>query len=217
VASGLTRLPGRDSERAQCRDLTLFGSPLPGPPAGLRAPGPFVCPPPSSRKSRGRTRAAAPAIVLEPAVGRAPARGREDPPSSPDGGGSPAKRAGEGRDRSPSRSRSPPREPTRSPPATNQRVAELERMLAAQDERIQQLFAQQLAEPHEDVPLAYVVLDEVWYLLGKHPTEERCSWLSIPALKRREIGEIVRAQSGKNCQASRTPRSRSSTSRRRRS
>jgi hypothetical protein len=61
VASGLTRLPGRDSERAQCRDLTLFGSPLPGPahfgadgsvgsrppfdgssPAGFRAPGPFV-------------------------------------------------------------------------------------------------------------------------------------------------------------------------------
>ncbi len=43
---------------------------------------------------------------------------------------------------------------------------------------------------------AYVVLDEVWHLLGKHPTEERCSWLSIPALKRREIGEIVRTQSG---------------------
>jgi hypothetical protein len=36
LASGLTRLPGRDSERAQCRDLTLFGSPLPGPPSALR-------------------------------------------------------------------------------------------------------------------------------------------------------------------------------------
>jgi hypothetical protein len=40
------------------------------------------------------------------------------------------------------------------------------------------------------------VLNEVWHLLGKHPTEDRCSWLSIPALKRREIGEIVRTQSG---------------------
>ena len=69
-------------------------------------------------------------------------------------------------------------------------------MLAAQEERIRQLFAQQLAEPHEDVSSAYVVLDEVWHLLGKHPTEDKCSWLSIPALKRREIGEIVRAQSG---------------------
>jgi hypothetical protein len=36
VASGLKRLPGKDSERAQCRDLTLFGSPLPGPPSALR-------------------------------------------------------------------------------------------------------------------------------------------------------------------------------------
>jgi hypothetical protein len=32
-------------------------------------------------------------------------------------------------------------------------------MLAEQDERIRQLFAQQLAEPHEDVSSAYVVLD----------------------------------------------------------
>jgi hypothetical protein len=75
-------------------------------------------------------------------------------------------------------------------------VAELERLLAAQDERIQQLFAQQLAEPHEDVYSAYVVLDEVWHLLGKHATEDKCSWLNIPALKRREISEIVRTQSG---------------------
>jgi hypothetical protein len=36
VASGLTWLPGKDSERAQCRDLTLFSSPLPGPPSALR-------------------------------------------------------------------------------------------------------------------------------------------------------------------------------------
>jgi hypothetical protein len=75
-------------------------------------------------------------------------------------------------------------------------VAELERMLAAQEERIRQLFAQQLAEPHEDMSSTYVVLNEVCHLLGKHPTEDRCSWLSIPDLKRREIGEIVRTQSG---------------------
>jgi hypothetical protein len=36
VASGLTRAPGKDTERAQCRDLTLFGSPLPGPQSALR-------------------------------------------------------------------------------------------------------------------------------------------------------------------------------------
>ena len=69
-------------------------------------------------------------------------------------------------------------------------------MLADQDERIRQLFAQQLADPHEDVSSAYVVLDEVWHRLGKHPSEDRCSWLNIPALKRREISEIVRTQSG---------------------
>ncbi len=43
---------------------------------------------------------------------------------------------------------------------------------------------------------AYVVLDEVWHLLGRHATEDKCSWLNIPALKRREISEIVRTQSG---------------------
>jgi hypothetical protein len=68
-------------------------------------------------------------------------------------------------------------------------------MLASQGERIRQLFAQQLAEPHEDVSSAYVVLDEFWHLLGKHATEDKCSWLSIPALKRREISEIVWTQS----------------------
>ncbi len=69
-------------------------------------------------------------------------------------------------------------------------------MLSDQDERIRQLFAQQLAEPHEDVSSAYVVLDEVWHRLGKHPSEDKCSWLNIPALKRREISEIARTQSG---------------------
>jgi hypothetical protein len=50
-------------------------------------------------------------------------------------------------------------------------VVELEGLIASQDERIRQPFAQQLAEPHEDVSSAYVVLDEVWQLLGKHATE----------------------------------------------
>ncbi len=123
---------------------------------------------------------------------RDPAREPEDPSPTHDGGGSPARRSNGGRKRSPSRSRSPSLEPASSPPATNQRVAELERLLASQDERIRQLFALQLAEPHEDVSSAYVVLDEVWHLLGKHASEDRCSWISIPALKRREISEIVR-------------------------
>jgi hypothetical protein len=35
VASGLTRIQGRDNKRAQCRDLTLFGSPLPTTSAAL--------------------------------------------------------------------------------------------------------------------------------------------------------------------------------------
>ncbi len=69
-------------------------------------------------------------------------------------------------------------------------------MLADQGERIKKLFAQQLVEPHEDVSSTYVVLDEVWQRLVKHPTENKCSWLNIPALKRREISEIVLTQSG---------------------
>ena len=222
VASGLTRLPGRDSERAQCRDLTLFGSPLPGPPSALRpltaeqvealgvvppstgrsrrssgTPARSMSAPPSARKGRGRqtARAAQPAVALALTVPPAPAQDLENPSPSHDGGGSPARKGGHERTQSRSRSRSSSREPP-SPPATNQRVAELERLLAAQEERIQQLFAQQLAEPHEDVYSAYVVLDEVWHLLGKHATEDKCSWLNIPALKRREISEIVRTQSG---------------------
>ncbi len=69
-------------------------------------------------------------------------------------------------------------------------------MLADQDKRIQQRFAPQLAEPHEDMSFAYVVVDDVWRRLGKHPAEDRCSWLNILALKRREISEIIRTQSG---------------------
>ena len=223
LASGLTRLPGRDSARAQCRDLTLFGSPLPGPNATLHPltlaqvealgvvppstgrsrrssvpPTRAASAPPPSRKKQGKStvRAATPAIVLAAADPEGAAPAPEDPPSSHDGGGSPARRFDGGRKNSSSRSRSPSQESAPSPPATNQRVAELERLIASQDERIRQLFAQQLAEPHEDVSSAYVVLDEVWHLLGKHATENKCSWLSIPALKRREISEIVRTQSG---------------------
>ncbi len=54
-----------------------------------------------------------------------------------------------------------------------ERVAALERKLAQQDERIRQLFAQQLAEPHEDVSSSYIVLDEVWHKVGKDAAAER--------------------------------------------
>ncbi len=218
LASGLTRLPGKDSARAQCRELTLFGSPLPGPNATLSPltleqvealgggrsrrssvpPARSSSAPPSARKVRGGPgpRVITAAIPPQPAGSPTPALEPEDPSPAHDGGGSPARRSHGGRKRSPSRSRSPSRESAPPPPATNQRVAELERLLASQDERIRQLFAQQLAEPHEDVSSAYVVVDEVWHLLGKHASEDKCSWLSIPALKRREISEIVRTQSG---------------------
>jgi hypothetical protein len=75
-------------------------------------------------------------------------------------------------------------------------VAALERKLAQQDERIRQLFAQQLAEPHEDVSSSYLILDEVWHQVGKDAAAERCSWLNINALKKREAGEIIRMHSG---------------------
>jgi hypothetical protein len=80
--------------------------------------------------------------------------------------------------------------------AEDKRVAILERKLAQQDERIRQLFAQQLAEPNEDVSSAYVVIDEVWHKLGKDAAADRCSWLNINALKKREAGEIIRMHSG---------------------
>jgi hypothetical protein len=72
----------------------------------------------------------------------------------------------------------------------------LERKIARQEERIRQLFAQQLAEPHEDVSSAYVVLDEVWQKVGKDAATDRCSWLNINALKKREVGEVIRMHSG---------------------
>ena len=72
----------------------------------------------------------------------------------------------------------------------------MERKLARQEERIRQLFAQQLAEPHEDVSSAYVVLDEVWQKVGKDAATDRCSRLNINALKKREVGEVIRMHSG---------------------
>jgi hypothetical protein len=228
MASGLKRAPGKDTEWAQCRDLTLFGSPLPGhrptlrpltgaqvetfgivPPSAVRPRRAAAVPtrsssaPPSTRKGRGKQKGR----VTSPAVESAAAAPQPeitqdppDPPSSHDGLGlSTKRRGGGGRRGSPPPSRSP--SPARSSPdsvakAGNRRVAELERKLAQQDERIRQLFAQQLAEPHEDVSPAYVVLDEVWQKIGKDKTEDRCSWLNINALKKREIGEIMRLHSG---------------------
>ncbi len=79
--------------------------------------------------------------------------------------------------------------------AADKRVEDLERKLAQQDERTRQLFAQQLAEPNEDVSSAYVVLDEAWHKLSKSTTDNRCSWLNINALKKREVSEIIRVHS----------------------
>jgi hypothetical protein len=98
------------------------------------------------------------------------------------------------RGRSRSGSRSPGREFSagssrgQSPPPDKRAFVELERKLAWQEERIRQLFAIQLAEPHEDVSSAYVVLEEVWHKVGKDATTDRCSWLNINALKKREVG-----------------------------
>ena len=206
LAAGLTRLPGRDTSRAQSRDLTLFGSPLP---QALNAVSPLttaqivslgVVPP---RRSRGRSAPPAPA---EPARPKRRARSGSRVTPGPDAArsASPAE--------SVASARSSPRmdgeavldvpspgglgRSLGSPGATAKRVADLERLLLEQNERIQQLFAQQLAEPHEDVSSAYKVLDEVWHQLGKLPAEDKCSWLQVTALKKKEISEIVRTQSG---------------------
>jgi hypothetical protein len=113
-------------------------------PGGLPCPRPVRCRPPPPRAKEGLERRPVPPRPQSRSSprleGPQPRNSRTPHLASPDGGGSPARRAGGGRDRSPSHSRSPPSEPTRSPPATNQRVAELERMLAAQDERIRQFF-----------------------------------------------------------------------------
>jgi hypothetical protein len=80
--------------------------------------------------------------------------------------------------------------------AADKRVEDLEYKLAQQDERIRQLFAQQLAEPNEDVSSAYVVLDEAWHKLGKSTMDNRCSWFNINAIKKREVSKIIRVHSG---------------------
>ena len=79
---------------------------------------------------------------------------------------------------------------------TDRRVDDLLRRIAAQDERIRQLFDQQLAEPNEDVSSAYVVMDEVWHKLGKDAATDRCSWLNVNALNKREVSEVIRTHSG---------------------
>jgi hypothetical protein len=148
MASGLTRIQGRDNERAQCRDLTLFGSPLPTASAAVHtltleqveALG-VVPPSTTGASSRPRRASLPPRSQSIPAASRRPRqRSRAPPraiapdppdlpvvtnvpPSSPDGGGSPDRRLAA--KRSPSRSVPPPREASRSPPATVQRVAEL--------------------------------------------------------------------------------------------
>ena len=210
LSEGLTRLPGKDSSRAQCRDLTLFGSPLP---QAQSAVSPLTTAQivslgvvPSSgrpRRSRGNS---APPVPAEPAFPARRSRSvtRVAPSSDTERPTSPVESVASSRSSSRG-ANGPVRDPPSpaasgrslgSPGATAKRVAELERLLVEQNERIQQLFAQQLAEPHEDVSSAYKVLDEVWHKLGKLPSEDKCSWLQVTALKKREISEIVRTQSG---------------------
>ena len=206
VSEGFARRPGRDTQRAQCQDLTLSGSPLPAAHSGVRlltaaqivsmgdpAPNkrPAACRNSSTwvetelppHRGRGPTRAVTPGV----AEGEEEAeRSRSAPPNT-------------GRQRegsvasSLSRESSPARSGTQE---ADRRVEELERRLAQQDERIRQLFDQQLAEPNEDVSSAYIVLDEVWHKVGRSVAEGRCSWLNINALKKREVSEIIRMHSG---------------------
>ncbi len=221
VSEGFTRLPGRDSLRAQCRDLTLSGSPLPeshadvvpltaeqveevgAPPSTAAAAGPRVRRGPAHSVQNSSSW-----VSADPVPGRGRSSHRQPTLRSPeDERGPPDEEEVERR----SRSAPPPSERERAPSpaasihtdrsqasslAEDKRVAALERKLAQQDERIRQLFAQQLAEPHEDVSSAYVVIDEVWHKLGKDAAADRCSWLNINALKKREAGEIIRMHSG---------------------
>ncbi len=180
------RLRGKDSERAQCRDLMLAGSILPAAhsdvqPLTILQIEAMGVPP----LSRGRTFARSVTLAAASDGGMA-VRSQSLPAARESANTSP------GRDAS-SRGSSPA---AQASPATDRHVAELERRIAQQDERIRQLFAQQLAEPNEDVSSAYVVMDEVWHKLGKSPTDDRCSWLSINALKKREVSEIIHLHSG---------------------
>jgi hypothetical protein len=221
VNEGFTRLPGRNSIRAQCRDLTLSGSSLPeshadvvsltaeqvgevgAPPSAAAATG--------TRVRRGPTQSVQNSsswVGSDPVPGRGRSSHRQPTLISlDDGGGEPDEEEVERR----SRSAPPSSERARVPSpaasihtdqsqgislAEDRRVVALERKLAQQDELIRQLFAQQLAESHEDVSSSYVVLDEVWHKVGEDAATDRCSWLNIDALKKREAGEIIRMHSG---------------------
>ena len=212
VSEGFARRPGRDTSRNQCQDLTLSGSPLPAEHAGVRLltaaqivamgdptpakrPAAFRNSPTwveadlLPRRGRGATR------ILAPGVAGGEEEDTERSSSAPprtgsERGGSLAPSVASS---VASRESSPARSVAQEP---DSRVKELERRLAQQDERIRQLFDQQLAEPNEDVSSAYVVLDEVWHKIGRNAAEDRCSWLNINALKKREVSEIVRMHSG---------------------
>ena len=211
VREGFARRPGRDTTRTQCQDLTLSGSPLPVEHAGVRllTAAQIVSmgdPTPAKRPAAFRNSSTWVETELPPRRGRGATRivtpgaaeGEEEAERShsapPDTG---SERAGSvapsGASLGTSRESSPARSVAREP---NSRVEELERRLAQQDERIRQLFDQQLAEPNEDVSSAYVVLDEVWHKVGRNAAEGRCSWLNINALKKREVSEIIRSHSG---------------------
>ena len=213
VREGFSRRPGRDSHRAQCQDLTLSGSPLPAAHSdvslltseqivSMGAPTPPETQPARGRRSlavrnsdtwvesdlpprRGRQAARVTPVAAEHA--EIPGRARSAPPSANEERGSSPRSPGSSRTSSPARSVAE---------AADRRVVDLERKLAMQEERISQLFAQQLAEPNEDVSSAYVVLDEVWHKVGKSTADSRCSWLNINALKKREASEIIRMHSG---------------------
>ena len=205
VREGFARRPGRDSPRAQCQDLTLSGSPLPathsdvrlltaeqivemgdprsGPPVAVRNSASWVEGELPPRRGRKVGRAVTPAEGDERGE-REDERSRSAPPNA-------------GRPRGDSEaSSSRGSSPSHPESVADRRVDELMRRIAEQDERIRQLFDQQLAEPNEDVSSAYIVLEEVWHKLGKHATEERCSWLNINALKKREVSEVIRTHSG---------------------
>jgi hypothetical protein len=206
VCEGFARRPDKDSSRAQCQDLPLSGSPLPAVHADVRlltaeqivsmeAPAPFELRPAEVRNSASwvetelpprRGRIGTRVVTPGDAVGEEAERSRSAPPNT-----------GRERDTSVASSSSRESSPSRSGTlAADKRVEDLERRLAQQDERIRQLFAQQLAEPNEDVSSAYIVLDEVWHKVGRHATEDRRSWLNINALKKREVSEIIRMHSG---------------------
>jgi hypothetical protein len=206
VGEEFARRPGKDSPRAQCQDLTLSGSPLQaahvdvrlltaeqitsmgapassGPPTAVRNSDTWVETAVPARRGRIAARTVTPA---GPGGEEESERLRSAPPDTN------RTRASSERSRS-SRDTSPaPSELV----GADQRVDELMRRIAQQDERIRQLFNQQLAELNEDISSAYIVLDEVWHKVGRNATEDRCSWLNINTLKKREVSEIIRMHSG---------------------